>query len=689
MILAGLADGGVLKIAETTIYLNQPLRGTLIDNERPTDIFELVGWQHPLTADNVGETKTITLNTGAYMTMSPYAVNGMTYAFYKPNGDMLHSIRVSGAYGWTAYETIPYVGFFISDSTQNKSGICHDSPYSEFRFPHTEYGPAVDNTGFVGSLIGEWITGADPIKYNFKPISYLRSPLNHLKLSMIKEEYTNEGKPVSMVDRDINIERTTPESNIGVLAKNIVIGGRKVVGWTANNKYVAIHRLPNNPEYPSLISFEIEHYIDGQIVSGLTTTITGFSVGDTINLYFSYIIDEEHEAARLSIIRIDHVGGLYTAYYNQETVTAEQYTGYYNWLSGGYMFGEPENPYDWGTPSEESDGDGTHDRTSDTIGEPETPAVGVSDAGFITLYTPTYNQINSLAAYMWSELDLTNLRRLFADPMDCLISLNILPFSIDASGQKEIFVGNIGTGVSANVAASQWKTINMGSIDVAEFFAGYMDYSPYTKIEMYLPYIGIVNLNPDDVMYSTITLKYKVDILTGACVAYLMVDRTGDDQHTAVSAPLYTFTGNCAISIPVTAASYGSVFQSIIGMAATAGTVGAAAITGGMSAPVALGAAATLSTNAMNMKPDVSRSGVMGSTAGFLNQQHAYLIVTRPNQCRASQQEKYTGFPAHIAYTLNTLSGYTEVESVHLEGIPCTESEYTEIENLLKGGVII
>lgn len=536
------------------------------------------------------------------------------------------------------------------------------------------------------------------IPFNFKPISYLKSSVNHLKLSMIKESETNHGDPVLLADPDNVIQRTSLETDLASILKTIPVGTIKPLVNTAANNFLAVQRVEptSSPtQYGQYYGCNLLHYVNGIIDSTLTVHIDNiyeaFTAPDGFKDYLSYLIDDEQRVVRPSIIHIYTVSEVLYCSYNQLPASPSQsrMESYYSWLAGGYMLGEPENPYDWDEPSGESDEDGTHDKTSDTIGEPDTPTISVSDAGFITLYTPTSNQIHALSSYMWSELDITNLRRLFADPMDCLISLNILPFDIESSGTSEIHVGNIGTGINANVAASQWKSIDMGSIDMKEFFAGYMDYAPYTKIAMYLPYIGIVSLNADDVMSSTISLKYRIDILTGACVAYLMVNRTADAQHTAVNAPLYTFTGNCAVSIPVTSASYGTVFQSIVGMASTAGAVGAAAITGGMSAPIALGAAATLSSNAMNMKPEVSRSGSLGSTAGFLNQQHAYLIVTRPNQCRAENQEQYTGFPAHIAYTLSSLTGYTEVESIHLEGIPCTESEYTEIENLLKGGVII
>ena len=51
------------------------------------------------------------------------------------------------------------------------------------------------------------------------------------------------------------------------------------------------------------------------------------------------------------------------------------------------------------------------------------------------------------------------------------------------------------------------------------------DYNPHTTVSLYLPFIGIVPLNVDDVMRATITVKYGVDVFTGACLAMVEVSR--------------------------------------------------------------------------------------------------------------------------------------------------------------------
>ena len=53
--------------------------------------------------------------------------------------------------------------------------------------------------------------------------------------------------------------------------------------------------------------------------------------------------------------------------------------------------------------------------------------------------------------------------------------------------------------------------------------ASYLDFLPYTKTQLYLPYIGIVDVSTDDIMDKSMAIKYHVDILTGGCIAYIII----------------------------------------------------------------------------------------------------------------------------------------------------------------------
>lgn len=339
------------------------------------------------------------------------------------------------------------------------------------------------------------------------------------------------------------------------------------------------------------------------------------------------------------------------------------------------------DPYIEGGTSEPGGGSGTFSHTSVPVDVPGLPTTSAADTGFITLFNPSLAQLRSLASYMWSSLfDLAGWQKLFADPMDAILGLSIVPVSVPAGPSKEVKVGNIGTGINLTTAASQYVEVDCGSLNVEEYWGAYLDYAPYTKAELYLPYCGVHPIQIDDIMGRTVAIKYHVDVLSGSCVAFVKCGNT----------VLYSFAGQCSSSIPINANNWTNVVN---GALSIAGSIGTMVATGGLSAPISAGTAvaagAALAGTAMTMKPQVERSGSMGGTAGMMGIQVPYLILTRPRQALPDEQNQYTGYPSYITSTLGDLTGWTTVSEIHLEGVPCTEGEAEEIVNILKSGVIL
>ena len=335
------------------------------------------------------------------------------------------------------------------------------------------------------------------------------------------------------------------------------------------------------------------------------------------------------------------------------------------------------DPYSKGGTSDEGGGTGDFDGTSDDIAIPELPTLSATSTNFITLFNPSLGELQNLANYMWSDLfDLDTFKKIFADPMDCILGLSIVPVAVPSGGSKAVTVGNISTGVTMQVASAQYVSVDCGTLNVNEYWGAYLDYDPYTKAEIYLPYIGTHPIAVDDIMGKAVHVVYHVDILSGACTAYVQCG----------GSVLYSFIGQCSASIPITGNDWTNVINGVLSIA---GSIGSMVATGGMSAPLAVTAGASLASTAINtMKPSVEKSGSMSGVGGMLAVQTPYIILTRPRQARPKQQNTYTGYPSFITSKLSKLTGYTEIEVIHMDGLTCTDSEATEIENLLKGGVI-
>ena len=358
---------------------------------------------------------------------------------------------------------------------------------------------------------------------------------------------------------------------------------------------------------------------------------------------------------------------------------------------------DPYNP----TPEDETTdagGDGDHDDTSDPIDFPSLPSVSAVDAGFITLYRPDAQDLRDLASYLWSSpLNIwDDVKKIVSKPMDCILGLSIVPVNPSVGTPKTIKIGNVSTGVSSYPVTSQYVEVNCGSINVKEFWGAYLDYEPYTKAEIYLPYIGTHPISIDDIMGKTVAIKYHVDLVSGSCTAYV---KCGNSV-------LYSFIGQCSSSIPINGNDWTNVINGVLSIATAIGSMVA---TGGSSAPMSANATpqqiehaekmhraamirqggAVASTAVNVLKPSIGKSGSMSGTGGLMAIQKPYLILTRPKQAVPGSQNHYMGYPSFITSILSSVSGYTEVEEVHLDNIPATDIEISEIEDLLKGGVYL
>ena len=85
----------------------------------------------------------------------------------------------------------------------------------------------------------------------------------------------------------------------------------------------------------------------------------------------------------------------------------------------------------------------------------------------------------------------------------------------------------------------------------------------------------------------------------------------------------------------------------------------------------------------------MQRTGSISSNTGLLGEMKPYVLVTRPISVVADQYKSLLGQPYQLDGTLGSQTGFVKVREVHLDGIMATEAEKTEIELMLKEGVIL
>ena len=308
--------------------------------------------------------------------------------------------------------------------------------------------------------------------------------------------------------------------------------------------------------------------------------------------------------------------------------------------------------------------------------KPFVPANPVSESGFVSLYTPSLSELKAFSSWLWSTDFSNSIKKLFQDPMDAIIGLHMIYTEPQIGERKNIVVGYVDSNVNTRTVANQYKKIDCGNITVREYYGDSRDYD-FTKISIYLPFLGIQQLNAKDLIGGSINVTATVDVLTGTILYNLNITKNG------VTQTLYTFSGNCAVQLPISSGSYASILANTIGL--VAGGVATFA-TGGAAAPVLIGAAAQAVTGT---RANVAASNTIGSNAGAMGIKKPYLILNRQNSYNAAAYNNIQGYPSNINVKLSNCSGFTRVKECHLDGIPATDEEIEEIYTLLKQGVIL
>lgn len=312
---------------------------------------------------------------------------------------------------------------------------------------------------------------------------------------------------------------------------------------------------------------------------------------------------------------------------------------------------------------------------------------------FNSMYALTRAQVNSLLSELNTSTFIDNIQLLFETPLENLISLRCYPFDANArhpasSGDAPIVI-NVVTMETRGQYLSHFTQpmISLGSLTVPARFGNFLDYAPFTKVEMYLPYIGFVNLDTNEVMGKTLSIQYAVDYMTGMGTAFVTAD----------GVMIYTGEGKVGVDVTLGGRNAAEIAKNNLmtgintagGIASTAAAIG----TGGVAAGAMVGMKTLASTTASVIQGNqghVTKGSIGNSANGFYAPQNAYLIITRPTPAEPAAYASQYGRPSGKTEQLQALTGYTVVDSVHVEGITNgTQDEVTEIERLLKSGVIL
>lgn len=318
------------------------------------------------------------------------------------------------------------------------------------------------------------------------------------------------------------------------------------------------------------------------------------------------------------------------------------------------------------------DVNGDYDNSSDDVGIADVNNINLSSAlqsDLVKCYAMSAENINSLSEFLWSDSFVDVIKKLQNDPIQNIQKLCYYPFEVEKGAEANIWIGNADSGISAPRVVKQFQEIDFGDLQITEYYGNSLDYE--TDIAIFLPFIGEKTLSCFDIMGGTINLKYRVDILTGVCVAIISTVRI--QNGVTLKSVLYTFSGDMSNEVPLTA-SQNNFLKSLVSnptdvekTLTTAATGGALSMIGGIS-------------------HSYSHTGSIGGNVGFLSVLTPYLIIRRPVNVKPSYYEKTFGYPAYTSDTLANQKGYCRYKECYYDNkyLDLEKDVADEILNKLK-----
>ena len=363
---------------------------------------------------------------------------------------------------------------------------------------------------------------------------------------------------------------------------------------------------------------------------------------------------------------------------------------------------------------------------------PLEPGVG-GDPGFVQVYHPSPSELISFGRWLWVTYADATIDKIWNNPFDGVIGCHELYATPTDGGYTTIRCGFLDSGISSQLVRIRYSTINCGSMVIPEFWSNYLDYSPYSKAYIYLPFIGIQELDVDDIVGASVNVCYHIDAYNGSCIAQITCAKDGYTNT------LYQFSGNCAVEYPLSGGSQaaikaammtGDAYQAAANTAANAtmwGGIGSglASAVGGIAGGVATGLTGNIAggishgisgiasgigqaiggyassvgqraygqaqhtASMLSGKSIVQHSGNFGASYGAMGIKKPYIFIRRPIQKVVNNYNVLYGYPAHKQVIIGNCEGFLRCREVHVVSPLATDGEKAIIEQLLTTGVYV
>lgn len=339
---------------------------------------------------------------------------------------------------------------------------------------------------------------------------------------------------------------------------------------------------------------------------------------------------------------------------------------------------------------------GKESQTGDAISSTDIPTVTPGLSGIGTyIYVLSESELQNIMTNCLYNTDTTIVEALKDglwlwgnNPIDFLIDLYYVPFSI--SNFYTLITGSVkfGTYVFANagtfpiIEETSGNRVTLFNTMFEPIYGDWRDFA-YVKYDLFLPFIGFVPLDVNLYIGKTVKCEMMFDITTHTIRYYLFANGIITDR----------FDGSVGINLPLMASDMVNKakmdIQNARGEITSAfGAVGSVlrGDVGGIAENIA-----NFAQSAAALEGQKTPEKVVGGYSPAMNiydVKYAYLRITETKHYSPGSLQSVYNYPSYYIGQIGNCTGYCEIEDIQLKS-NCTESEYNEIINLLKGGVII
>lgn len=305
--------------------------------------------------------------------------------------------------------------------------------------------------------------------------------------------------------------------------------------------------------------------------------------------------------------------------------------------------------------------------------------------------------ITNLNRQLWAgaNVDWNNLLCLFDNPLDAIYSLMSFPCDFDHSQSAEdVYVGNMLLANTSEMTAYR-VTTRHAKIEFDFYPHGYyenfLDYAPYTGIQLHVPYYGLVDLPVDKVLDHDCKLIYYVDCNTGMARVQVKVywknSSTGSTK--TGRAVVWESDIKIGVDIPLSSTNFNA---KLVGMLES---IGATALTAGLALSPGATTVGNVAANAVSClqnamaENNISKSGSFTGNTSMLADRSVYLIYSRPIWSNNAQFNHDFGRKLNDRRSLGSVQGFTKTYNVDTSSIPATKAEQDMIKTYLDSGVYL